>query len=209
MVRIEAARVHRLVPRDAVAVDDLVGYGHVGLLEARERFDPRRGVHFESFARHRIRGAMFDGLRALGHLTRRAWEQVRLQAIAHDVVGEPTAPPPEGPGAREADARAVVTSITALATAFLAQSAAVATEKANPETLTGHERDLARMRAALAQLAPEELETLTAFYDLDEQGDSAAALARRRRVNRSTVSRHHRTALERLRALMDAAERPT
>ncbi len=65
------------------------------------------------------------------------------------------------------------------------------------------------MRAALAQLAPEDLETLTAFYDLDEQGDSAAALARRRRVNRSTVSRHHRTALERLRALMDAAERPT
>ncbi|MCA9558146.1 MAG: hypothetical protein KC583_06205, partial [Myxococcales bacterium] len=145
MVRIEAARVHRLVPRDAVAVDDLVGYGHVGLLEARERFDPRRGIHFESFARHRIRGAMFDGLRALGHLTRRAWEQVRQQAIAHDVVGEPTAPPPEGPGAREADARAVVTSITALATAFLVQSAAVATERANPEALTGHERDLARM----------------------------------------------------------------
>lgn len=207
MVRIEAARVHRLVPRDAVAVDDLVGYGHVGLLEARERFDPRRGIHFESFARHRIRGAMFDGLRALGHLTRRAWEQVRQQAIAHDVVGEPTAPPPEGPGAREADARAVVTSITALATAFLVQSAAVATERANPESLTGHERDLARMRAALAQLAPEDLETLTAFYDLDEQGDSAAALARRRRVNRSTVSRHHRHALGRLRALMHA-ERP-
>ncbi len=207
-MRIEAARVHRLVPRDAVAVDDLVGYGHLGLLEARERFDPRRGVHFEVFARHRIRGAMFDGLRALGHLTRRAWEQVRQQAIAHDVVGEPTPPPPPGAGAREVDAQAVVSSITALATAFLVQSAAIATAAANPEMLTGRERDLARMRAALAQLGPDDRETLTAFYDLGEQGDSAAALARRRSVNRSTVSRHHRQALDRLRALMQAPEQP-
>lgn len=37
----------------------------LGLLEAIERFDPTRGVPFRPFARFRVRGAVFDGLRVL------------------------------------------------------------------------------------------------------------------------------------------------
>jgi RNA polymerase sigma factor for flagellar operon FliA len=44
---------------------DLVSFGTLGLIEAIERFDYRRGVKFDSFAVPRIRGAMLDGLRAL------------------------------------------------------------------------------------------------------------------------------------------------
>ncbi|HEY3942688.1 MAG TPA: FliA/WhiG family RNA polymerase sigma factor [Acidimicrobiales bacterium] len=44
-------------------VDDLQGYGAEGLLDAIERFDPARGVQFTTFAAHRIRGAIYDGIR--------------------------------------------------------------------------------------------------------------------------------------------------
>jgi RNA polymerase sigma factor FliA len=53
------------------AYDDLWSAGALGLLEANKRFDPTRGVSFESFAEHRVRGAMLDELRRLDHLPRR------------------------------------------------------------------------------------------------------------------------------------------
>lgn len=39
----------------------------LGLIEALDSFDPARGVEFRSFARHRVRGAVFNGLRQLWH----------------------------------------------------------------------------------------------------------------------------------------------
>lgn len=49
-----------------VGLEDLLGWGYQGLLEAHERFDPAMEVTFASFAFYRIRGAMYDGLRASG-----------------------------------------------------------------------------------------------------------------------------------------------
>jgi RNA polymerase sigma factor for flagellar operon FliA len=53
------------------AYDDLWSAGALGLIEAHKRFDTSRGVTFESFAEHRVRGAMLDELRRLDHLPRR------------------------------------------------------------------------------------------------------------------------------------------
>jgi RNA polymerase sigma factor FliA len=44
---------------------DCVQNALVGLIEAIERFDPERGIPFQPFARLRVRGAVFDGLRIL------------------------------------------------------------------------------------------------------------------------------------------------
>lgn len=46
-----------------VDVDDLVSWGYMGLLEAASRYDPSRGTSFRTYAHHRIRGAIFDGVR--------------------------------------------------------------------------------------------------------------------------------------------------
>ena len=43
--------------------DDLVSLGLVGLCDAARRFDSSRGVSFRTYARHRIRGEILDGLR--------------------------------------------------------------------------------------------------------------------------------------------------
>jgi RNA polymerase sigma factor FliA len=49
---------------DAVAYDDLVGAGALGLVQAFGAFDPSKGATFVTYATTRIRGAMLDELRA-------------------------------------------------------------------------------------------------------------------------------------------------
>jgi len=44
-------------------LDDLIGYGTIGLVEAARRFDPARGLAFSTYAYPRIAGAMLDGAR--------------------------------------------------------------------------------------------------------------------------------------------------
>ncbi|MFZ5440309.1 MAG: sigma-70 family RNA polymerase sigma factor [Myxococcota bacterium] len=63
----------RIAARTANTVQpgDLWSVGALGLLDAYHRFDPARAVKFESFAEHRIRGAMIDELREMDHLPRR------------------------------------------------------------------------------------------------------------------------------------------
>lgn len=46
-----------------VSKDDLASNGVMGLIDAIEKFDYRRGLQFETYASWRIRGAMIDGLR--------------------------------------------------------------------------------------------------------------------------------------------------
>lgn len=54
-------RVHSL----GDAWRDCVQNALIGLLEAMDRFDPGRGIKFETYARYRVRGAVFNGLRTL------------------------------------------------------------------------------------------------------------------------------------------------
>ncbi len=62
LVRAIAHNIHRRLP-PSVEVADLVNTGMVGLLTAVKRFDPSRGVPFQSFARFYIQGAIMDSLR--------------------------------------------------------------------------------------------------------------------------------------------------
>jgi RNA polymerase sigma factor for flagellar operon FliA len=61
LVRALAWKIHQQLPR-SVDLDDLVGYGCVGLAEAARAFDQDRGLKFSTYAFHRIRGAILDGL---------------------------------------------------------------------------------------------------------------------------------------------------
>jgi RNA polymerase sigma factor FliA len=66
--------------------DDLLGYGTLGLIQAFERFDPSRGVKFESYAVMRIRGAILDALRAMRGLPQSVTDKAkRLQRTAMEL----------------------------------------------------------------------------------------------------------------------------
>jgi len=63
----------RLVIRTGLhsAYDDLWSAGALGLIEAARRYEDGRNATFETFAEHRVRGAMLDEMRRLDHLPRR------------------------------------------------------------------------------------------------------------------------------------------
>jgi RNA polymerase sigma factor for flagellar operon FliA len=62
MVRSLAWQISRNLP-PAIDVEDLVSEGQVGLLQAAQSFDQKKGVQFTTFAYWRIRGAMLDWVR--------------------------------------------------------------------------------------------------------------------------------------------------
>jgi RNA polymerase sigma factor (sigma-70 family) len=88
-----------------VEVDDLVSAGTIGLIEAVDRYDARRGVPFGSFAYSRIRGAIIDEMfRFVSKSARQlASEPLSLEApileqenlTLKDVTVDPNAPEPD------------------------------------------------------------------------------------------------------------------
>ena len=74
LVRAIAWKTHRRVPRN-VDVDDLVAYGQIGLLEAINAFDATLDRKFVTFAWHRIRGAILDGLGKMSWFDRAGFER--------------------------------------------------------------------------------------------------------------------------------------
>jgi RNA polymerase sigma factor for flagellar operon FliA len=94
LVKYIAGRLAVSLP-SSVELDDLVGEGMYGLLEAIEKYDASRGVKFETYAIIRIHGAMLDALRALDWVPRairrktRELEQVR-EALERDFERVPT-----------------------------------------------------------------------------------------------------------------------
>ncbi len=53
-----------------VDLDDLIGYGALGLIDAIDKFDLTKNVKFETYASLRIRGAILDAIRKLDWVPR-------------------------------------------------------------------------------------------------------------------------------------------
>ncbi len=63
MVGYIANRIYRGLPSH-VEKDDLISFGTLGLFDAIEKYDPNRGIKFETYATTRIQGSILDELRA-------------------------------------------------------------------------------------------------------------------------------------------------
>jgi RNA polymerase sigma factor for flagellar operon FliA len=53
-----------------IDIEDIVHTGVLGLMDAIEKFDPTRGVKFETYAEFRVKGAILDELRAMDWVPR-------------------------------------------------------------------------------------------------------------------------------------------
>jgi RNA polymerase sigma factor for flagellar operon FliA len=87
LVRSLALKVHRGLPR-RVDLDDLIGYGQIGLVEAANEFDAARGTRFATFAYYRIRGAIYDGLAKMTGMSRGHYQHVRYERGATEALDE-------------------------------------------------------------------------------------------------------------------------
>lgn len=76
LVKYVAGKVAVGMPHN-VEFDDLVGFGVFGLIDAIEKFDPEKNVKFKTYAVTRIRGAIFDELRANDWVPRSVRQKTR------------------------------------------------------------------------------------------------------------------------------------
>lgn len=73
-----------VIPPALVSREDIVGYGTIGLMQAIDRYDPSRGVTFQTYAMQRIRWAIIDALRSMNPLSRADTAKVRTMEQAID-----------------------------------------------------------------------------------------------------------------------------
>jgi RNA polymerase sigma factor for flagellar operon FliA len=184
----------------AVSADDLWSAGALGLLEAARRFDPARDVRFETFAEHRVRGAMLDEMRRMDHLPRRlraGAERVdRARARLAQALG------------REPDAVEIATDLgdapEEVAEALLLLQPAVPVDEdvlsdgaPRPDEALARGEAVRRLATAIEAL-PERLRMLLALYY--DEGLTYREIARVLGVSEPRVCQLHSDAVKRLRA---------
>jgi RNA polymerase sigma factor for flagellar operon FliA len=191
------------------ALEDLVAYGFRGLLEARERFDPSRGVQFSTFAHYRVRGAILDGVRQMAYLPRRA-HQKRKAAEALDwaaeAAGVARAASPEARDDVAATLEAIDDILGKTCAAFVIAAVGQSKEDAPPgpeeELLIGEDRE--RVLGAL-EVLPERERALIEGYYLNDR--TIEEIGREMGITKSWASRLHTRALALLKKALEASER--
>jgi RNA polymerase sigma factor for flagellar operon FliA len=88
LVKAIAIRVHENLPVH-VDLDDLVHAGVLGLFDAVTKYDRSKNVEFQSYAKHRIKGAILDSLRQVDWASRDMRKrQKRIDTVSHELAGK-------------------------------------------------------------------------------------------------------------------------
>lgn len=77
LVRFVAIKVLGNLPFH-VELDDLISAGNQGLVDAADKFEPRKNDSFKHYARHRIKGAILDSLRNVDWASRQQRKDMKL-----------------------------------------------------------------------------------------------------------------------------------
>jgi RNA polymerase sigma factor FliA len=96
LVKYVAGRVAVGLPAN-IEHADLVSYGIFGLIDAIEKYEPDRGIKFETYAISRIRGAIIDELRAIDWVPRSVRFKAREVEKAYTALENKLKRPPSDP----------------------------------------------------------------------------------------------------------------
>ncbi len=215
-----ARRVAATMPH-SIDLGDLVQDGVIGLIDAADRFDEKRGIKFETFAERRVRGAMIDALRKdawpRGVRRQRRELEAAREALRRELGCEPSlADLAARVGSDEKKlGRTIVRINTIEATSPLnsgenmddASMPAVLmpSEPEQPDSAYEREETKARVRAAIATLPVRE-QTVIGLYYFNEA--TMKQIGAEIGVNESRVSQLHARAIRRLRAALAAVMPP-
>jgi RNA polymerase sigma factor for flagellar operon FliA len=165
-------------------------YAHnatVGLLEALSRFDPSRGVDFMAFAKPRVRGAVFNGLRS--------YLQDYLHQGKHPRTDDRLS---SWIGGTDDPLYQMIDTVVGLGIGMLLDSAQWSSDESSKEPSRLAERhQLDRLvEAALGSLPARERLVIVMHY---QQYVPFVEIARLLKVTKGRVSQIHRLALDRIR----------
>lgn len=82
-VMLRVMQLHTIAPLEE---KDLAQIGFIGLNDAIEKFDPTRGIKFETYAKYRIRGTILDEIRRLDFVPRTIRDHVANYVRAEDML---------------------------------------------------------------------------------------------------------------------------
>ena len=199
----------------SIDIGDLVQDGMIGLIDAANRYDEKRGIKFETFAERRVRGSMIDALRRDAwprgiRRVRRELEAAR-EHLRKELGSEPSLTDLANHlGADEARlSRTIVRINTIESTSPLASvehvdeaslpPVLVPSEPPAPDKACERAEVQSRVRAAVNALPPRERKVIAMYYfgevTMKKIGNAIG-------VNESRVSQLHARAVQRLRTLL-------
>jgi RNA polymerase sigma factor for flagellar operon FliA len=89
--RIMAAKLYARRVYSDMEFDDYLQYARIGLMEAIGRFEPERGIKFETFAAMRITGAILDGVASSSEIRQQLAARKRVVAARMASLGQSAA----------------------------------------------------------------------------------------------------------------------
>ena len=198
MVRSIARRISTKLPRH-YDMEDLISDGIMGLMAAADRFDPDRGVKFETFATYYIKGAILDNLPKLPTIPNKQQKPAEDEVIHNEDEEIQT------------DAVALTNKVTQITYSYILSLDAPQGSSDDGEDFNllkqlgksdtvQHEMELEELqgilRLAIEQLPVQERTTLRYYYF---HHMSFSEIGQKLGLSESWVSRIHRRALEQLR----------
>jgi RNA polymerase sigma factor FliA len=214
LVKFVAGRVGAGLP-SSVDSGDLVSAGIFGLIDAVERFDPERGVKFETFAVPRIRGAVLDGLRSLDWVPRSVRSRAReVEAAFSELEGRLGRAPSDDELAThlKLSGDELARWLTSIASTTVGPLDRALAAGAEPRALTGEtpdspsatveEHEVRRLvKVEVRRLPERERTVMTLYYD---EGLTLAEIGSVLGVTESRISQIHTKAVLQLRSRLSA-----
>jgi len=199
-----ALRMARRLP-DPMLVDDVVAAAYLGLTQAAERYDAKRGEPFLGFAERRIRGAVYDELRRADILPRRQRQKAKKvqdtirrleQKLGRAAEDQEVA---ADLGVSVSEYRKELEQLTHVAIVEFQEHPCPQTQ--NSPASVAEKRDLvAKVMQALQLLPPRDAQLLSLYY-IEEL--TYAELAEIFDISVGRVSQLHARAITRLRAKLE------
>jgi len=199
LARMHAAMLYAKRQIPEIEFDEFHQYALVGLLEAVDRFDPGHGAGFATYAGHRIRGAILNGIEKHCEKQQQISARTRLredrfQHLLEEVTGEQESP----------FLRLVELAIGTAIGFMLEDSGMYQGEERTYEhnIYRSHEvQDLARQLEAIVAALPESEQAVIRGHYLQHQrfDDIAGKMG----VTKGRVSQIHHRALRRMREKFD------
>ncbi len=224
LVKGVALKIRKRLPAH-VELDDLISDGVLGLVDALAKFNPRKRVKLESYARHRIRGSILDGLRGAdpvprdirrkhknlekhfqaleAKLGRPAKDEEIAAALGMNLAQWQRELNRMQSAGIDCGARALSAAPTSLPTS--ADPALLAGDGPNPFDHSYRREQREILARALAQLRERDRQIMTLYY---ERGQTMQEIANLMKVDASRVSQIHAAALIRLKATADCLLHP-
>jgi RNA polymerase sigma factor FliA len=200
-----------------VDLDDLMHAGAIGLIDAATRYDDAKDVTFQTYAKHRIRGAMLDSLRQLDWASRDMRRRhKKVESVTRELAVELDREPEEselaqkmGVGINRWRQMAVELNTVGLVSASSRKTDAEntmtpefpASDDCRPDQVCEKAQLSAKLTLAIGTLPERYREVVFMYYS---QELTMKEIGSKMQINESRVSQIHKTALEKLAVVLSS-----